>query len=110
MQIARYRNIAGLFTLYFFFSSLVTAFLFVTGNFQSFLESTNRLLLDILEWVLYLFLITDLYYIVFFILELCFPRKKKGGRPGVLGLVWAGAGFLYGSGLLLLINLIFAWL
>lgn len=110
MQAGRYRNIAGLFSLYFFFTSLVVAMLFVTGNIQSFLETTNRMLMDILEWVLYFFLITDFYYIVFFFIEIITGRKSHARVRKIFGVVWAGAGFLYGAVFLVLINFIFAWL
>jgi hypothetical protein len=108
----KYRTIAGFFTLYCFFLSLVVAMLFVTGNLQSFMETTNRLLMEILEWVLYIFLIADLYYMFFFFLVFLSKRKKKNKYEtgGIFGIVWAGAGFLYGGVFLVLINFIFAWL
>ncbi len=110
MRLQRYRSIAGLFSLYLFFCSLVVSLLFITGNLQSFLESTNRLLLDILEWILFVFIITDLYYILFFVSEYTGFFKKKGRIEKKLGVMWSSAGFAYGVVYLLLINFIIAWL
>jgi len=110
MQLRRYRSIAGLFSLYLFFCSLVVSLLFITGNLQSFLESTNRLLLDILEWVLFVFIITDLYYIIFFLSEYAGISRKRGRVEKRLGAMWSSIGFAYGVVYLLFINFVIAWL
>lgn len=111
MQARGFRKISGLFTLYLFFCSLVVSLLFVTGNLQAFLESTNRLLLRVQEWIITIFLITDLYFLGFTVLD--YLRKKERQERPILRigrLAWGMGGFLYGAVILVLINIIFAWL
>ena len=110
MKTRRYRAIAGLFSLYVFFCTLVVSLLFITGNMQSFLESTNRLLLDILEWLLFIFLITNMYYIAFYVAE--YTGHPRGSRKITkkMGILWSAGGFAFGAVYLLLINAIVAWL
>ncbi|MGC9312824.1 MAG: hypothetical protein ACP5IA_09020 [Sediminispirochaetaceae bacterium] len=110
MQLRRYRSIAGLFSLYLFLCSLVVSLFFITGNLQSFLESTNRLLLDILEWVLFVFVITDMYYLVFFLSEYTGVFKNRRKVEKKLGVMWSSIGFAYGVVYLLFINFVIAWL
>jgi len=84
--------------------------LFVVGNNQAFLESTNKFLLHLLEWVLFCFLITDVYYMGFFIIEKVKQNTEERRHISWSGLVWSGIGFLYGSSLLLLLNVVLSWL
>lgn len=85
--------------------------LFVVGNNQAFLESTNKFLLHLLEWVLFCFLIADVYYLVFFLIEKVKHKStKERRRIPWKGVVWSGIGFLYGSSFLLFLNLVLSWL
>lgn len=84
--------------------------LFVVGNNQAFLESTNKFLLHLLEWALFCFLIADVYYIGFFIIEKVKQKTKERRRVSWSGLVWSGIGFLYGGSFLLVLNLVLSWL
>jgi len=104
------RTISGLFAMYLFLCTIVVGMLFVVGNNQAFLESTNKFLLHLLEWVLFCFLIADVYYIAFFISEKVKQNTKERRRIPWSGLVWSGIGFLYGSSFLLFLNLVLSWL
>ncbi|HDQ13902.1 MAG TPA: hypothetical protein ENN41_03705 [Sediminispirochaeta sp.] len=104
MEFRRYRQLSALFALYFFFSSTVVLLLFVVGNYQSFLESTSFLLLQLLEWIFSIMIISLIYYFVFSFLERGVERRK--GQH----LVWSFVGLLYAGAFLFLINTIFAWL
>ena len=104
------RTISGLFAMYLFLCTIVVGMLFVVGNNQAFLESTNKFLLHLLEWVLFCFLIADVYYIAFFISEKVKQNAKERRRIPWSGLVWSGIGFLYGSSFLLFLNLVLSWL
>src|SRR6056297_1900786 len=106
----RLRTISGLFALYLFLCTVVVGMLFVVGNNQAFLESTNKFLLHLLEWVLFCFLIADVYYIVFFIIEKLKQKATERRRISWSGLFWSGFGFLYGSSFLLFLNLVLSWL
>lgn len=96
-------RIAGHFSLYLFFFSLIIGFLYFVGNLQGFLDETLLLLLRILEWVLFVFCISDFYYGVF--------ASVKIGRGGgsFSAPIASFIGFLYGLGLLILINLLYSW-
>jgi len=104
------RTISGLFAMYLFLCTIVVGMLFVVGNNQAFLESTNKFLLHLLELVLFCFLIADVYYIAFFISEKVKQNAKERRRIPWSGLVWSGFGFLYGSSFLLFLNLVLSWL
>ncbi len=104
------RSIAGLFALYLFFCMIVVGMLFVVGNYQGFLESTNRFLLNLLEWVLFLFCVVDTYYFVFFVIDLFGKKTMHHKRLPWTGLLWSGLGFVFGAGSLLTLNLVLTWL
>lgn len=84
--------------------------LFVVGNYQGFLESTNTFLLNLLEWVLFVFCISDLYYLIFYFYDLLKRKKHERRRVRWTGLIWSGFGFAYGIVLLFTLNLILIWL
>ncbi len=96
-------RIAGYFSLYFFFLSLIVGFLYIIGNLQGFLDETLLLLISILEWVLFVFCIADIYYGVFSTV-----RIARGGRK-YSAPVASLFGVLYGIGLLILINFLYSW-
>ena len=96
-------RIAGNTTLYLFFVSLIVLFLYVMGNVQDFLDDTLLLLLRIFEWNLFALCITDVYYGVFSIARLV---RGDGGYAAPLKAV---VGFVYGAGMLILINFMFSW-
>jgi len=106
----RLRTISGLFALYFFLCTVIVGMLFVVGNNQAFLESTNKFLLQLLEWLFFCFMIADMYYITFFIVEKVKQNTRERRRVPWTGLVWSGFGFLYGSSFLLFLNLVLSWL
>jgi len=110
MQLQRYRSIAGLSSLYLFFCTVVVSMLFVIGNLQSFLESTNRLLIDILEWVLYILLITNMYYLLFFAAEYIRKKSRMEKIEKRLGSIWSAAVCVYALGYLIFINAVVVWL
>jgi len=96
-------RIAGNTTLYLLFVSLIVLFLYVMGNVQGFLDDTLLLLLRILEWNLFVLCVTDLYYGVFSVV-----RLARGGG-GYAAPLRAAAAFVYGAGMLTLINIMFSW-
>ncbi|MFO7731633.1 MAG: hypothetical protein R6V86_12830 [Spirochaetia bacterium] len=106
----RLRTISGLFTLYLFLCTVVVGMLFVVGNNQVFLESTNKFLLYLLEWILFCFLIADVYYTAFFVIEKVKKNVSERRHVPWGGLVWSGIGFLYGSSFLLFLNFVLSWL
>jgi len=109
MRLSRYSRIAGLFSLYIFFCTLVVSGLFVIGNLQAFLENTNRLLLDILEWLLFILIITNIYYLFFHFTARKEILKQNKRKRGGMGPIWSFGGCIYGLIFLLLINAITAW-
>ncbi len=104
------RSISGLFALYLFFCMIVIGMLFVVGNYQEFLESTNEFLLHLLEWVLFFFCIADIYYFIFFCIDLVSRKKKNYTRLPWTGLIWSGLGLIIGSSSFLLLNAVLIWL
>ncbi len=106
----RLRTIAGLVSLYLFFCTIVVTMLFVVGNYQSFLESTNTFLLNLLEWTLFVFCISDLYYIIFYFYDLVKRKRRDRRRVRLKGLIWSSFGFAYGIVLLFALNMILTWL
>ena len=106
----RLRTVSGLVSLYLFFCTIVVAMLFVVGNYQGFLESTNTFLLNLLEWVLFVFCISDLYYLIFYFYDLVKRKKRDRRRVRLTGLIWSSFGFAYGIVLLFALNLILIWL
>lgn len=106
----RLRTVSGLVSLYLFFCTIVVAMLFVVGNYQGFLESTNTFLLNLLEWVLFVFCIADLYYLAFYFYDMVKRRKRERRRVRLTGLIWSSFGFAYGLVLLFTLNLILVWL
>ena len=88
-----------------FITALLTLFLFAVGNFQSFLDSTQLLLLRILE-------ITSLLCVLFgvysFITYLWMRRRRRKVRR--LGIVFSIASALVGAGLFAGISFIAAWI
>ncbi len=106
----RLRTISGLVSLYLFFCTLVVIMLFIVGNYQSFLESTNTFLLKLLEWTLFVFCISDLYYLFFYFYDLVKSKRRDRRRVKWTGLVWSGFGFAYGISVLFALNLILTWL
>ncbi|MFP4268283.1 MAG: hypothetical protein ACLFQW_09835 [Spirochaetaceae bacterium] len=100
IQVAR---IAGNSALYLFFFSLIVLFLYIVGSLQGFLDETLLLLLTVLEWVLFVFCITDLYYGIFSVAAL-FRGDKRFASPFVAILA-----FLYGAGMLGALNMMYSW-
>ncbi|MFO7848351.1 MAG: hypothetical protein R6V67_00195 [Spirochaetia bacterium] len=96
-------RISGNSSLYLFFFSLIVLFLYVVGNLQGFLEETMLLLLIILEWVLFVFCITVLYYGIFTLVR-AVKVKKHFASPLI-----AFLGFVYGAAMLAGLNLIYSW-
>jgi len=110
MKIGRYRSIAGFCSLYLFFCTIVVSIFFVAGNVQAFLESTNRLLLGILEWIIFAFIITNIYYLLFFVIEYLKRKKKETPIEKKAGLIWACFACTFGIIYLTGINAVVAWL
>jgi hypothetical protein len=96
-------RIAGNTTLYLFFVSLIVLFLYVMGNVQGFLDDTLLLLLRVFEWILFALCVTDVYYGVFSVV-----RLVRGGG-GYAAPLKAAVGFIYGAGMLILVNFMFSW-
>ena len=97
-------RVAGHTSLYLFFFSLIVVFVYVVGNLQGFLEETLLLLLDMFEWVMYVYCISDLYYVIF-----SFTRTVRGGKK-YASLFLAVFGLVYGLGMLAAVNYMYSWL
>ena len=96
-------RIAGFTTLYLFFFSVIVVFLPFIASLQGFLLRSLLLLLDILEWALFVFCVSDLYYGVFSLV-----RITRGGKVYAAP-VAAFFGLVYGLGLLIVLNLLYSW-
>lgn len=86
--------VAGITIFLFFFSLLVLA-LFLLGNLQNFLDSTQSMLLRIFEISSLLYVVSALYYVVLDIILAI--RKKRRLHPVSMVLSIAGAALVFGT-------------
>lgn len=99
------RVTAGLCIFLFFFSLLVLS-LFLLGNFQNFLDTTQTLLLRIFETSSLLYVVAALYNVILRIVLAIKKRVRWHTLPAVTTLL--GAVFLFAS--YLAFGFLFAWL
>jgi hypothetical protein len=88
-----------------FLTALLTLFLFAVGNFQNFLDSTQFLLLRLLEVASLLCVLFGSYS---FITHLWMRRRRKKIRR--LGIVFSIASVVVGAGLFAGVSFIAAWI
>ncbi|HUX21606.1 MAG TPA: hypothetical protein VMW69_10245 [Spirochaetia bacterium] len=91
---------------FLFFFSLLVLSLFLLGNFQNFLDSTQVSLLHIFEGSSLLYVVTTLYYVVLRIVTAIRRCLRWRTLPVIVALV--GAVFLFAA--YLFFGFLFAWL
>ncbi len=100
-----FNALLGRISVFFVTASLILGFYYVLGNFQGFLDSTQSMLLALLEYASLAGFIVELYRIVFFFIHAGHGKKS---RPGAL--IRAVAFFLYFLFIYVLIKFLASWL
>jgi hypothetical protein len=100
-----FHTLLGKISLFFVFSSCVLVFYYILGNFQGFLDSTQRMLLSLLEISSLFGFIIEIYRIV--LLFVLAVREKKAHTARLV----RSFGFLiYFLGTYILIEFLASWL
>lgn len=97
---------AARITIFLFFFSMLVMSLFLLGNFQSFLDTTQTMLLAIFEGSSLLYVVAALYWVVVRIV-LAVRRRRRVNIVGVV-LSLLGVAFLLGA--YLVFGFLIAWL
>ena len=96
----------GRMSLFLFFFSLLVLSLFLLGNFQNFLDSTQTMLLSIFETTSLLYIVAVLFNVVVRIVLAAQGRGKWRGLSAVLSLLGAAVF----TAMYLFFGFLFAWL
>jgi len=97
---------AARITLFLFFFSLLVMSLFLLGNFQSFLDSTQTMLLAVFEGASLLYVVAALYWVIVQIVLAIRGVARLNAVSLVLSIL--GIGFLLGAHLVF--GFLIAWL
>ena len=103
--LSRLSSFTGRAVIFFFSCSALLFFFYVLGNYQDFLDSTQRLILSTLHLSLVLELVCGMYLIVFLI-----RRNIRERRPFIVRWILLILSLIVCGGLLLALRYIQSWL
>jgi hypothetical protein len=95
----------GKVSVFFVFATCILVFYYMVGNFQGFIDSTQRMLLTLLELASLIGFIIEVYKLILFFIRAVREKKMQIGRF-IRGLVF----LLYFLGIYLLLKFLATWL